>query len=200
MKICNCTAKLAFLAIVAAGLLAVPPEKSQAQEPENFAWITNTDGLKWKKKIYLAADVSKHVTDIFNKGILISTSIEEEIQRIWLVLHFDPSEKQEVAQIVIPEHVNFRSINVNGCVNLTNLVIHGDFINEDFILYIEARNSGLSNITCTKAMRTIIRLDLGDNGKGRQPIQWTEIEPHKIKIKMHTTDYGHGSGSHLERR
>ena len=39
-------AKLALLAIVGAGLLAVPLEKSQAQKQENYAWITNTTDRK----------------------------------------------------------------------------------------------------------------------------------------------------------
>lgn len=39
-------AKLALLAIVGAGLLAVPLEKSQAQEQENYAWITDTTDRK----------------------------------------------------------------------------------------------------------------------------------------------------------
>ncbi len=38
------------LLIAIAGLLAVPLEKSQAQEV-NFAWITDTNGITWREKI-----------------------------------------------------------------------------------------------------------------------------------------------------
>lgn len=93
MQNCNCTAKLAFLAIVAAGLLAVPPEKSQAQEPENFAWITNTDGSTWKREI-VSSD-----------------------------LKFERSDKPKIASILVPERARIDYIDIRGCVNLTNLVI-----------------------------------------------------------------------------
>lgn len=201
-------ANLALLALIAAGLLGGPMEiQAQEPEPENFAWITNTDGLKWKKKIYNGSEpefldhiigyLADNAIAFAEDGLTpeeINAKALEEAARIWRVLHFDPSEKQEIAQIVVPAPSLIVSINVNGCVNLTNIVIHdyGDIdVSEDSIIFpIQARNSGLSNITCTKAMRTVIRLDLGDDGRGWRPIQWTEIEPHKIKIKMHTTDYG----------
>ena len=96
MKKLQLTLHLALLAIVAAGLLAVPPE-TQAQalpeERENYAWITNTDGSAWKKEINPDGE-----------------------------LHFADSEKQEIAQIVVPKHAIINRIYAGGCVNLTNIV------------------------------------------------------------------------------
>ena len=75
--------KLAFLAIVVAGLLAAPMEKSQAQEQENYAWITYTNGMTWKK-------------DITGRGNL----------------SFADSEKTQIAQILVPEHALIDNIDV----------------------------------------------------------------------------------------
>ncbi len=180
-------ANLAFLAIVAAGLLAMPPEKSQAQEPENFAWITNTDGMTWKKEI-------RHTYSGYY-GHRESLS-------------FDESDKPKIASILVPEHAAITSINVKGCVNLTNLVIQparagyyalaivrGDEIPHyfwDTPLVINAENSGLENITYSKTMRNSIRLTRGE--AEWWPIQWTEPkpkpEPAPIEIRTHATDNG----------
>ena len=185
MQNCNCTAKLAFLAIVAAGLLAVPPEKSQAQEPENFAWITNTDGSTWKKEIR------------FSEGF--NGSPES--------LSFDESDKPKIASILVPEHAEITAINVKGCVNLTNLVIQPDragfyitsyssigkpipnYFSEK-PLVINAENSGVLNITCSKTMRNSIRFTRGE--AEWWPIQWTEPEPEPAPIEIRTHATGDG--------
>ena len=190
MKICNCTAKLALLALIAAGLLAVPPE-TQAQalpeERENYAWITNTDGSAWKKEI--------RYTHSSWTGSRESLS-------------FDESDKPKIASILVPEHAAINSINVKGCVNLTNLVIQPARSGYYFYhlgtprvenirfredpLVINAENSGLSNITCSKAVRNSIRLTRGE--AEWWPIQWTELkpkpEPAPIEIRTHATANG----------
>ena len=105
MRNCNRKINLALLALIAAGLLAVPPE-TQAQEPENFVWVTNTNGLTWKKEIL---DQDK------GGG--------EYVSRFFFYLA-EGVDKREIAQIVVPEHAIIASIDVEGCVNLTNIVIH----------------------------------------------------------------------------
>ena len=175
MKIATYSANLALLALIAAGLLAVPPEKSQAQAPpenprENFVWVTNTNGLTWKKGIWGSTRSS---------------------------FYFDPSDgfdKREIAQIVVPEHAIIAKINVEGCVNLTNIVFQPAIpksftrdgqVRELEILEIWANPSGLSNITCTKTMRD--RLSLTTPW---WPVYWTELELPKIEIWTLATDNG----------
>ena len=68
-------------------------QTAQAQEQENYVWITNTNGMTWK-------------------GTSRNTSR----------LSFNDSDKPKVAQIVVPEHASFDQIDVRGCVNLTNLI------------------------------------------------------------------------------
>ena len=182
-------ANLALLALIAAGLLAVPPEKSQAQPPPEHPgnWITNTDGSAWKKKI---------------RYTFSSYSGSRES------LSFDESDKPKIASILVPEHAAITSINVKGCVNLTNLVIQparsgyyalahvrGEDIPHYFWekpLVINAENSGLSNITCSKTIRNSIRLTRGE--AEWWPIQWTELELPKIEIRTHAT----GNGQEVE--
>ena len=142
MKICNCSAKLAFLALIAAGLLAVPLE-IQAQQippkPENYAWVTNTDGSTWKREIDGYSD-----------------------------LKFERSDKPKIASILVPEHARIDYIDIRGCVNLTNLVLHPPHprprITRDLLyggewdrnLIIDAENSRLHNITATRTMMNSI--------------------------------------------
>ena len=100
--------KKTILGIVAAGLLgllAVPPETQAQALPENrenYACITNTDGSAWKKEI-------RYTYSSYSGG-------RES-------LSFDESDKPKIASILVPEHAAITSINVKGCVNLTNLVI-----------------------------------------------------------------------------
>ena len=172
-------ANLALLAIVAAGLLAVPPETQAQQDPpeerENYVWITKTNGSTQKKDIWGSTRSS---------------------------FYFDPSDgfdKREIAQIVVPEHAIISSINVEGCVNLTNIVIqpaeartiHNGRVVGGQKLNIAARRSGLLNITCSKAMRDALWLSRGDpRGEGWWPIYWTELELPKVEIRTHATANG----------
>ena len=77
------------LAVVALAS-SLAPSKAQAQE--NFAWITNTNGVTWKKEI------TKYGTLSF-------------------------SSCASVAQILVPEHALIDHINVQGCRNLTNIIL-----------------------------------------------------------------------------
>ena len=200
MKIATCSANLALLALIAAGLLAVPPE-TQAQappeNPENFAWITNTNGVTWKKEIRY----------ISSYGSRSGASLNFESEKI---------DKPKIASILVPEHAEITAINVKGCVNLTNLVIQparsGYYVHvrtvgqpptkffRDKPLVIEAENSGLRNITAQKTMANSIVFEfhhVRHNDFVRIPalaltIQWTEPEPEPapIEIITHATDNG----------
>ena len=179
MKICNCTAKLAFLALIAAGLLAVPPE-TQAQEPENFAWITNTNGMTWKKEI------TPEGYFFFSDG--------------------EPTKiRRAVAQIIVPKHAIINRINVSGCINLTNIVLQIDspreynslgVLYDSGLLSISALRTSLRNITCSKEIINRISLSRKNQGGGWWAIQWTELlpgdkfGPPKIEIKTRTTANG----------
>ena len=164
MKICNCSAKLALLALIAAGLLAVPPEKAQAQE--DFAWITNTNGVTWKAEI---------------QG---SRSAEQSLG-IWGI-NRPEVDILEIAEIVVPEHARITIINVRGFVNLTNLVLHPARTASSVTgkLHIRAEGSGLRNITCQKSLANLI--DLSEDNWWA--IQWTELP--KMEIRTHSTDNG----------
>ena len=114
MRNCNRKINLALLALIAAGLLAVPPEKSQAQappenHPENFAWITNTNGITWKKLI------SCFDYSFWEDGYILCGYLE-----------FDESEKPKIASILVPEHASIKRIYADECVNLTNIVLNMD--------------------------------------------------------------------------
>ncbi len=171
--------KLAFLAIVAAGLLAVPPEKSQAQEPENFAWITNTNGITWKREIW------------HNRDIRAQLEFDRE---------FEESDKPKIASILVPEHAIINAIECWGCVNLTNIVFQpaeARYIHDDSgrvvggqLLIIHADHTDLRNITCSKKMRDATYVYRIYRALGWWPIQWTELELPKIEIRTHGTANG----------
>lgn len=181
-------ANLALLALIAAGLLAVPPEKSQAQEPENFAWITNTNGITWKRKIVIPrGDAIARLE--FENGL------EGESEE---------PDKLKIASILVPEHAIINEIHVDGCVNLTNIVIQparagygysgsGRFRTSP--LTITGENSGLRNITAQRTMMNSIRFRFSSSIPfWVLNLQWTEPEPEPepapIEIKTHATDNG----------
>lgn len=153
---------LGLAVIVLAGSLA--PSKAQAQE--NFAWITNTNGVTWKAEIQ-----GSHLTE----QSLIFTGINRP-----------KVDRREIAEIVVPEHASISVINVRGCVNLTNLVLHPARTASWFTgkLHIRAEGSGLRNITCQKSLANLI--DLSEDNWWA--IQWTELP--KMEIRTHATDNG----------
>ena len=177
MRNCNRKINLALLALIAAGLLAVPPE-TQAQEP-NFAWITNTNGMTWKKEI-------------------ISVTGDDSS------LVFNDSDKPKIASIRVPEHAIINAIECWGCVNLTNIVFQpaeARYIHDDSgrvvggqLLIIHADHTDLRNITCSKKMRDATYVYRIYRALGWWPIQWTELELPKIEIRTHAT----GNGQEVE--
>ena len=159
------------LAIIAACLCACLPTQVQAQE--NFAWITNTNGVTWKK----------YINDFGNLELFA---------------------QDQIAEIVVPEHVLIDQINVEACDNLTNIVIHPATTGRVFSsvpllsgddLVIFAGGSGLRNITCKKTMRDLIRVYHGYSkfqaeGWAGWPIQWTDLEPPRTVIRTLSTANG----------
>ena len=161
------------LVIIAACLCACLP--TQAQEPENFAWITNTNGVTWKREI---------------DGLG---------QLHFPQLSFSWSERPlEIAEIVVPEHASISSISVWGCVNLTNIILHIDKPQTDLYgdeaLIISTGDSGLRNITSKKKMKDRIILwgdalfHEGEWAILQRPVRWTELP--KMEIRTHSTDNG----------
>ena len=69
-------------------------QPAQAQEQENYVWITNTNGITEKRTLSRPAS---H-------------------------LMFSEDARPRIAQIVVPEHAVIHYIDVYGCVNLTNLI------------------------------------------------------------------------------
>ena len=172
---------LGIAVIVLAGSLA--PSKAQAQE--NFAWITNTNGVTWKK-------------EISDEGVL----------SFWQD-YFEA--KPKIAEIVVPEHAQLIYIDVSDCVNLTNIVLQPATVKEiehfdargflidlgDPHLDINAYNSGLRSITRRKTMGVDVYFGsvrpAGVPGyiKIRRTIQWTVLEKlPKMEIRTHSTDNG----------
>ncbi len=153
------------LAVVALAS-SLAPSKAQAQE--NFAWITNTNGVTWKKEIH-------------SRGLL----------------HFrDDSpwsdfsgERPKIASIFVPEHAKINYIEVYGCVNLTNIVLlpafpkeHPHFTGNPLSIH-NIQSSGLRTITCKKTMRDSIEFYGGwvnFQGEGwsiQRAVQWIDLEP-----------------------
>ena len=192
MKNCNRKLNLALLALIAAGLLAVPPEKSQAQEPENFAWITNTNGITWKREIRIPRNNTIARLEFENR-------LEGESDKL---------DKPKIASIFVPEHAIINEIAVSGCVNLTNIVFQparagygysgsGRFRTSPLIIH--AENSGLRNITAQRTMMNSIVFSFPENSRWSLllynfvgtaynwipalalTIQWTELELPKSK-------------------
>ena len=163
-------------------VLAVSLAPSKAQAQENFAWITNTNGVTWKKKIH-------------SRGLL----------------HFiDESpwsddfsgERPKIASIFVPEHAKINYIEVYGCVNLTNIVLlpafpkdHPHFTGKRLSIH-NMQSSGLRTITCKKTMRDSIQFHGGwvnFQGEGwsiQRAVQWIDLEPPQIDIRKLTTATG----------
>lgn len=165
------------LAVVALAS-SLAPSKAQAQEivlagslapsQENFAWITNTNGVTWKQGINLFGH-----------------------------LYLPISEEQKIAEVVVPDDVFITFIYAHGFVNLTNIVLLPALpikSRPSEPLIISAGESGLRNITCRKTIKDRIVL-LGDasfhEGEWailQRPVQWTELP--NIEIRTHSTDNG----------
>ena len=182
MQNCKWTKELVTLGIAVVALASsLAPSKAQAQE--NFAWITNTNGVTWKKEI------KKYDGELFFAS-------------------FD--EKAPIAEIVVPEHAFITQIDVRGCLNLTNLVIQpakaatyrNGHIWEDTGVALFAKHSGLRNVSAPRTMlnRILIIVESGRDGGGNAylaiwssllAIQWTVLEElPKMEFRTHSTDNG----------
>ncbi len=171
------TTKTIAIALIALATTAAT-EQTQA---ENFAWITNTNGITWKRTL-------THPSSL---------------------LVFSDSEKPAVAQIVVPEHSRLTQIDVRGCTNLTNLVFkptsarrwhqshHGGGQWKDFsYLTIKASRSGLRTIAMQPHMirKTHMEKETSDDivPAWLLTIQWTdqwnEFDPPKMEIRTIRTD------------
>lgn len=177
MQNCKWTKELVTLGIAVVALAnSLAPSKAQAQE--NFAWITNTNGVTWKKSI----------NDLGNLNLGSRYGVPE------------------IAEIVVPKHVLIDQIDVINCVNLTNIVIHPAtagrviltsapiLMGNDLVIF--AGGSGLRTITCKKTMRDLIGVYLGYSKfqaggwvTFQRPVQWIELLP-KMEIRTHATDNG----------
>ena len=147
------------------------------QELENFAWITNTNGVTWKREIDSLGHLHfPSITPFLDTTIYLAG----------------------IAEIVVPEHVYISSISLWGCVNLTNIILYPASPQRNTVsepaLIINAYNSGLRTITCQKTMRDRIvlwgdvRFQAGEWAILQWPVQWTELP--NIEIKTHATDNG----------
>ena len=167
MQNCKWKTELVTLGIAVVALAnSLAPSKAQAEDPfpeENFAWITNINGVTWKA-----------IIDKENNHARLS---------------FDDGEKSQIAEILVPEHAIIDYIVVRGCVNLTNIILHPTRPRKSTrgeTLSIWAVDSGLRNITCKQTMRDLISL----SGEDWWAIQWTELKLPKMEIKARTTANG----------
>ena len=73
----------------------------------------------------------------------------------------DQSNNQDLVKIVVPENVVLSSIDIDGCVNLTNLVIHTDPEKQKAggELLVRSADSGLRNITIQPGMEWLVRIE-----------------------------------------
>ena len=172
---------MAIALIALASSAGMPTTQAQAEEQENYAWITNTNGMTWKRTI-------THPSSL---------------------LVFDGSNKKRaVAQIVVPEHSRLTQIDVRGCANLTNLVFKptsarrwhqshhggGQWRNSSY-LTIRASGSGLLTIAMRPQMIRKTRMEK-ETSNDEIPawlltIEWTTNwqagDPPKMEIRTTTT-------------
>ena len=165
---------------------SLAPSKAQAQE--NFAWITNTNGVTWKKKFH-------------SNGYL---TFQGELR----------SERPKIAEILVPEHAKITYIEAYGCVNLTNIILlpstttRFDYYDRPIVngkkMWIAITDdSGLRTIACKKTMRDLIWISGGSAGfheggwSKEWSVQWIDLEPPQIAIRK-ITDALTGTVNELE--
>ena len=183
MQNCKWKTKWVTLGLAVVALASsLAPSKAQAQE--NFAWITNTNGVTWKAPI---------------------TSPDGGGKGSYLFLHYGDG-VEEASQILVPEHAIISHIYVGGCINLTNIILrpakaryfqNPGLVEDATRIHIQAQGAGLRTITCQKTMRDHIALYVGNArfqaGEWAVPIQvqWIELkELPKMEIRTHSTDNG----------
>lgn len=97
------------------------------------------------------------------------------------------SNNQDLIKIVVPESVVLGSININGCVNLTNLVIQTDPEKQkaEGELLVRSSDSGLWNITIQPGMEWQVRIEQKRSDSdylGIFVVRVTFTEPPKLQI------------------
>ena len=175
-------AKTTAIALIALASIA-GIQTTKAQEQENYAWITNTNGTTSKRII--PGDRNSR-------------------------LSFEEDYKPQIAQIVVPEHARIDQIDVIGCVNLTNLIFRPPtarryrtagyahlrkWIDASY-LTIKASGSGLRTIAMQPHMirKTHMEKETSDDivPAWLLTIQWTdqwnEFDPPKMEIRTIRTD------------
>ena len=160
------------LAIIAACLWACLPTQVQAQE--NFAWITNTNGVTWKK----------YINDFGNLELFAQDQIAEiVVPEHALIDKIDVAACDNLTNIVLHPATTGRVFSSG------NPRLEGD----DLVLF--AGGSRLRNITCKKTMRDLIRVYHGNSkfqaeGWVKGPIQWTDLERPRTVIRTLSTANG----------
>ena len=160
-------------------------QPTQAQEQENYVWITHTNGTT-------------------SKGIILGDRNSR--------LSFEEDYKPQIAQIVVPEHARIDQIDVIGCVNLTNLIFRPPtarryrtagyahlrkWIDASY-LTIKASGSGLRTIAMRPQMIRQTHMEKGTTNDTIPAwlltLEWTTNwqvgDPPKMEIRTHTTTNG----------
>ncbi len=154
-------------------------QRAQAQEQENYVWITNTNGITEKRTL---SNFSTH-------------------------LAFSDSKKPLIAQIVVPEHAAIHYIDVYGCANLTNLVYKpsspkdysgGNLRERTWLTILADDRTGLLTIATQPHMQRRTRIEM----RGAANIypawllnlewttNWQAGDPPKMEIRTTTTARG----------
>ena len=113
------------------------------------------------------------------KGITWKQTVESTINQ---------SNNQDLVKIVVPENVVLSSIDINGCVNLTNLVIQTDPEKQKAggELLVKAADSGLRNITIQPGLEWRVRIEQKRSDSdylGIFVVRVTFAEPPKLQIR-----------------
>ena len=113
------------------------------------------------------------------KGITWKQTVESTINQ---------SNNQDLVKIVVPESVVLSIIDIDGCVNLTNLVIHTDPEKQkaEGELLVKAADSGLRNITIQPGLEWQVRIEQKRSDSdylGIFIVAVTFAEPLKLEIR-----------------
>ena len=176
------TAKTTAIALIALATSA-GTQTAQAQEQENYFWITYTNGIT-------------------SKGIIPGDRNSR--------LSFEEDYKPQIAQIVVPEHARIDQIDVIGCVNLTNLIFRPPtarryrtagyahlrkWIDASY-LTIKASGSGLRTIAMQPQMIRQTHMEKGTTNDTipawlltlEWTTNWQAGDPPEMEIRTITTD------------
>ena len=151
-------------------------QTTQAQEQENFVWITNTDGITWKE-IMAGNNTHLHFRD-------------------YLTI------RPTIAQIVVPEHARIHIIEVDGCTNLTNLIYRPsspkysygqDFREASLLTIVGNHQTGLRTIPTQPHMQRRTQITVRTSDNNSNPVFYSWI----LNLKW-TTNWQAGEPPNLE--